>query len=212
MSKRLRHSTPRWQRSGTSLAVNYRVPSPPATACRQSEVIVSREMTGISDAEFSAIWNAAIDWQYLVIQAGGIARKSDLDAWLQNRFNLTLAAAHSISNYVESKALYQIRSGNIAWLADAAGRPAPERSQYPDLDEDLDAAWVHKVNTLATACDDQLAYECPATERLLTHTPSKELAALTAAYVEIASGGTLELTSPSKTKPAHNPPAQLELF
>jgi len=102
--------------------------------------VATRDMTDLSDEEFSVIWNAAIDWQYLVIQAGGIARKSDLDAWLQKRFNLALVTAHTVSNYVEEKAFYKLQSGDVIWRESDAGRPAPVLADYNNIQVDVAAA------------------------------------------------------------------------
>lgn len=77
------------------------------------------EITDLTQDEFQTIWNAAIDWQFLTVKSGRMARKSDLDAWLMQRFGLSLCAAHTVANFVESKSYFV----GARWIGP---RPEPE--------------------------------------------------------------------------------------
>jgi len=93
-----------------------------------------RDTRDLTDDEYLAMRQAAVDWQYLVIKAGGMARKSNLDAWLRRRYHLTEYAAHTISNSVDVERHYETRTEGVVWLAENAGRPAPTFADYPELD------------------------------------------------------------------------------
>ena len=93
----------------------------------------ARELTQISDAEFAVITNAAIDWQFLTAKGGGMARKSELDAWLMQRFCLTMGAAHEVSNFIESRRAFSADRDRLYWHTDETGRPEPQFEDYPDL-------------------------------------------------------------------------------
>lgn len=90
----------------------------------------AQELAGMSDAEWEELKNAAIDWQYLTIQQGGTARKSDLDAWLMSRFDLTSGAARAVSNAIEGERPFSISGGRVRWRSH---RPEPQIGQYPGL-------------------------------------------------------------------------------
>ena len=81
------------------------------------------------------ILNAAEDWRYLIVQAGGMARKSDLDEWLMHRFNLTAYEARQCSNDCEYRHLqyFSILNDGVLWNERKAGRPAPTLEQYGGL-------------------------------------------------------------------------------
>ena len=82
------------------------------------------------------IYNAGIDWQFLIIQGGGMARKSDLDAWLMARFGINEIDARDVSNTIEfrNERFYMISSGAVEWYERNAGRPAPLLEQYGGWD------------------------------------------------------------------------------
>ncbi len=71
----------------------------------------------------------AEDWKYLIVKAGGMARKSDLDDWLMARHGLTRGEAHDIANHVEyiNRQLWRTSYGSVAW---ALSRPEPTREDY----------------------------------------------------------------------------------
>jgi ribosomal protein S27AE len=86
--------------------------------------------TGLTPAEadkrYSEMQNAAVDWQYFTVKSGGMARKSDLDAYLRARFGLDAAEAHTISNSVESRADFIIEWGTVRWTST---RPEPTEAE-----------------------------------------------------------------------------------
>jgi len=80
----------------------------------------------------------AEEWQYLVVKGGGVARKSDMDAMLMQRFGIDATDARRISNRV-TQGLRGERlpwvspygdGGAVRWQAD---RPEPTLEQFPDL-------------------------------------------------------------------------------
>ena len=76
----------------------------------------------------------AIDWQYLTIKAGGMARKSDCEDWLMKRTpGLTRGDAHEITNAIEGGArCYTCCPSGVEWHAENAGREEPRAETYPD--------------------------------------------------------------------------------
>lgn len=78
--------------------------------------------------EFIARVHLAEEWIYLTVKAGRMARKSDLDAWLMKRYNLSEYDARQISNQTTEglrgeRRPWAIGSDGIRWLAN---RPEPE--------------------------------------------------------------------------------------
>lgn len=73
---------------------------------------------------------AAEDWKYLVVKAGGMARKSDLDRWLMARYGISMSDAHDIANYVEylNRKLWWHLAGKIIWAQ--SDRIEPSYEQY----------------------------------------------------------------------------------
>lgn len=71
----------------------------------------------------------AEDWKYLVVKAGGMARKSDLDRWLVARYGITVGEAHDIANHVEylNRRLWWKMNGELSW---ALARTEPTYAQY----------------------------------------------------------------------------------
>ena len=84
----------------------------------------------MNDAEYQEFIervHVAEEWQYLVVQSDGMARKSDLDAWLMERYGVSEMDARNISNQTteglrgERRPFYTQTTGAV-WQAD---RPAP---------------------------------------------------------------------------------------
>ena len=92
-----------------------------------------RELSSLSDDEYAAMRQAAVDWQYLTVLAGRMALKSQLDQWLMQRYGLTQDAAHTISNSTDDMMYFSTGEGRLHWSETTAERPAPDWSAYPDL-------------------------------------------------------------------------------
>lgn len=89
----------------------------------------------MTEERYNQIKRAAVDWQYLVAKAGGMARKSDCEAWLMPRFNIDHYTARQITNDITSGPVYFWcgREGTV-WNEFVARRPAPKPEDYPDID------------------------------------------------------------------------------
>lgn len=84
--------------------------------------------------EFQNQKMAAVDWQYLVVKSGGMARKSELDAWLMRRYDIDAFSARNISNAIDVEHCWRIDAENhVSWDRTVAGRPEPRFIDYPDL-------------------------------------------------------------------------------
>lgn len=93
----------------------------------------ARTLQGMSDTEYQSLVNAAVDWQYLTVKAGGMARKSDLDAWLTSQYGLDQAAAHTISNAAETAdRQFMIGRNEVTWLGKRPEPVAPATSVTPE--------------------------------------------------------------------------------
>ena len=121
----------------------------------------ARELTSLTDDEYTAAQQAAIDWQYLTVSAGRMARKSELDQWLMQRYGLDQNAAHTISNSVDDKIHFRTGAAGVQWIESAAKRPAPSLASYPDMaatDEDEDdwteEAHVQECPRCHASCND----------------------------------------------------------
>lgn len=91
--------------------------------------------TTLSEEQYNKILQAAVDWQYLVVKAGGMARKSDCEAWLMPRFSIDHYTARQITNTITGGPRYFLcGSGGVEWQEWVAGRPAPNAEDYPDID------------------------------------------------------------------------------
>lgn len=89
----------------------------------------------IAAEKFEAMKEAYIDWQFLVVQAGGIARKSDGDAWLMQRYGIDEYRARQITNQVTEGPRYFMTSRDgVEWQEWTARRPAPTPEQYPGIE------------------------------------------------------------------------------
>jgi len=92
-------------------------------------------LMNVRSEKFEAMKQAAIDWQYLVAQGGGIARKSDCEAWLMTRYRIDDYEARRITNQITDGPIYFFCSSDgIEWQERTAKRPAPTREQYPEID------------------------------------------------------------------------------
>lgn len=86
------------------------------------------------DARQAEMETAAVAWQYLTVKAGRMARKSDLDTWLMERYGIERHEAHRISNTVESRRHFTTGPEGVHWIG--AG-PEPQslesfgRDAYP---------------------------------------------------------------------------------
>jgi hypothetical protein len=83
------------------------------------------------DARTTQILQAAIDWQYLIVCSGGMARKSVCEAWLIQRFGIDDYHAHWITNMITEGPRCFMGSDWFSWIAH---RPAPKPDDYPDID------------------------------------------------------------------------------
>lgn len=90
--------------------------------------------TDLTEGEFNRLLDMAVDWQYLIVLAGGMARKSDCEAWMMARTpGLSHSDARTITNTITEGPRYFIcRSQGVEWQEFIAGRPAPKFSEYPD--------------------------------------------------------------------------------
>jgi hypothetical protein len=52
----------------------------------------------LSDSEYLALIEVAKLWQFKTFRAGGICRKSDMEAWLTEHYHLSSYAGHVIAN------------------------------------------------------------------------------------------------------------------
>jgi len=87
-------------------------------------------LVGMSDQQFAAITNAAVDIQYLIVTGGGMATKTAVEDALMARFGLDRADAHTVTNFVESRRDFTVGSSGVLWQAQ---RPEPQRADYPEL-------------------------------------------------------------------------------
>lgn len=93
-----------------------------------------QELSVLTNDEYLSMRQAATDWQYLVVLAGGMACKSNLDAWLRRRYHLTAGAARTISNSVSAELPpFQISNQGVVWMEARAQRPAPKPADYLDI-------------------------------------------------------------------------------
>lgn len=84
---------------------------------------------------FDEILRAAVDWQYLIVLSGGMARKSDCEAWLTMHFGIDTYTGRQITNTITSGPFYFVIGGDgVRWQEWVAGRPAPRPEDYPDID------------------------------------------------------------------------------
>ena len=90
--------------------------------------------TDLTEAEFYRLLDMAVDWQYLTVLAGGMARKSDCEAWLMARTpGLAHIDARSITNTITEGPRYFIcRADGVDWQEFIAKRPSPKVGDYPD--------------------------------------------------------------------------------
>lgn len=67
--------------------------------------------------------------EFLIVQGGGMARKSDIEMILMGEFDVTRFDAHTITNHVElqNKRNWRVERGTVVWLAQ---RDEPTRKQY----------------------------------------------------------------------------------
>lgn len=91
--------------------------------------------TFLTEEKYNQILQAAIDWQYLIVLAGGMARKSDCDTWLVTRYGIDAATARSITNTItDGPRYFMCGSEGARWQEWVAGRPAPRPEDYPNID------------------------------------------------------------------------------
>ena len=84
-----------------------------------------RTVTDLSEEELHNLMSVSKDWQYLVYRGGGVARKSDLEDWLTEHYQIDRYTGHIIGNH-----LTETFNPAATW---SEGRPAPKLSDYPDL-------------------------------------------------------------------------------
>ena len=88
------------------------------------------QLQGMSDEQFAAITDAAVDIQYLIIKSGAMATKTAVENVLIDRFNLDRSDAHTVVNFVESRRDFSVGGGRVTWQAQ---RPEPKSWDYPEL-------------------------------------------------------------------------------
>lgn len=89
----------------------------------------------MTEQQYKEMIKAAIDWQYLIVLAGGMARKSDCDAWLMRRYGIDASTARDITNGItEGPRCFTCANEGVTWHRFAAGRPAPRPEDYTDID------------------------------------------------------------------------------
>lgn len=91
--------------------------------------------TNLTEEKFNEILQAAIDWQYLIVKSGGMARKSDCEAWLTRRYGIDNYTGRQITNTITEVPRYFVcgRDGT-EWIEYNAKRPAPNPEDYQDID------------------------------------------------------------------------------
>lgn len=88
----------------------------------------------LTQEQYQEIRRAAIDWQYLVVQVGGMARKSDCENWLIPCYGIDRYTAHSILNDItDGPRHFYCSASGVTWDEWNARRPAPRREDYPDI-------------------------------------------------------------------------------
>jgi endogenous inhibitor of DNA gyrase (YacG/DUF329 family) len=93
--------------------------------------IVVKDPNRLTEEDYEKIKNAAIDWQYLVAIGGGMARKSDCEAWLTQRFGIDGYTGRTITNAItEGPINFYCGSEGTEWVL---SRPAPRIEDYPDI-------------------------------------------------------------------------------
>lgn len=91
--------------------------------------------TELTEEEYNQITQVAIDWQYLIVLSGGMARKSDCEAYLTKRFGIDAYTGRQISNGItEGPRYFTCGSSGVDWQEWVAHRPAPMAEDYPDID------------------------------------------------------------------------------
>lgn len=86
------------------------------------------------EQKYEQMKQAAIDWQYLVVLSGGIARKSDCEDWMMKRYGIDEYQARQITNQITDGPRYFTTSRDgVQWHEWTAHRPAPTLHQYPDI-------------------------------------------------------------------------------
>lgn len=89
----------------------------------------------MTDEQYNEALIACEDWRYLVVLAGGMATRSALDVWLQNRYEIDNGIARSINNdSTQTLPPFQIENGRVTWTAQ---RPEPTYEQYGLTADDL---------------------------------------------------------------------------
>lgn len=112
----------------------------PAGNLEQNGMVGMYAFTSLSEEQFNEILQAAIDWQYLIVKSGGMARKSDCEAWLTARFGIDAYTGRQITNTITSGPRYFLcGSDGTEWLEYNAGRPAPKPEDYKDIDYSVGA-------------------------------------------------------------------------
>lgn len=98
--------------------------------------LTQRELANVSEEEYQSIINAAIDWEYLTVKSGGMARKSDWDRWLMERYKLSQADARAISNRAGERISFRTgrRNEPVEWQDST--RPEPQFKDYPEIVSD----------------------------------------------------------------------------
>lgn len=92
----------------------------------------------MTEEKFNEIMQAAIDWQYLVVKAGGMARKSDCENWLMGRYPIDHYMARKITNAItEGPVYFHCGSDGTQWNGWVAMRSAPKAEDYPDIDYEV---------------------------------------------------------------------------
>lgn len=90
-----------------------------------------RYLDTLREKSFYIMLNAAVDWQYLTVKVGGMARKSDCDAWLMARYGIDECQARDITNTITSGPRHFITGNDgVSWIA---ARPESKEEDYPEI-------------------------------------------------------------------------------
>ena len=89
----------------------------------------------MNEQQWDELWNTAIDVQYLIVKAGGMANKTIVEDYLMQRYSLDHYTIREATNYVMDK--FYFRGGQ--WYDWNAKRPAPKFEDHPGL-----AEWLAK--------------------------------------------------------------------
>jgi len=85
----------------------------------------------MTDTEFTALIREALQVQYLIVKAGGMATKSRVEDALMTRHSIDRSLAHDVTNTVESR---NLRAWDTCFGFRWAGiGPEPQAGDWPEI-------------------------------------------------------------------------------